>query len=151
TFYDGTFVLGTSSVSLGTATINTPFLSAGRRSLKAHYSGDGSFGSSDSAPYVEIVNAVVGGGFLPIRHLLSGQRFPSTVVIADFNNDGRLDIARGFADADVFLGNGDGTFISRPSQASAWGLFVGDVNGDGKTDLLSSDFNGNTVLVRLGN
>ena len=62
---------------------------------------------------------------------------PYAIVTADFNNDGKLDLGvTGF----VLLGNGDGTFAA-PISYSAGGdpLGVGDFNGDGKPDLVTSD------------
>ena len=67
------------------------------------------------------------------------------VAVADFNGDGKLDIAA--ADnfngvVQIFTGNGDGTFTvgaTYPSDTAAGpnpvGLVVGDFNGDGKPDL----------------
>src|ERR1700733_2224275 len=64
------------------------------------------------------------------------------LLTADFNGDGRLDLAASDGNRDTcpFLGNGDGTFtpvyggcltgVSRPSFMAA-----GDFNGDGKLDL----------------
>jgi hypothetical protein len=88
------------------------------------------------------------------------------VVIADFNGDGRLDLAvggyiwgnSGFA---ILLGNGDGTFkqsFSSPpcdsicSGAAGYPLAVGDFNGDGIPDLVSSfGFGWVRAEVFLGN
>jgi hypothetical protein len=68
----------------------------------------------------------------------------NSVVAADFNGDGKLDLA--FADAcqgflSILLGNGDGTF--QPAVQYAHGtaplaLATGDFNGDGKIDLAST-------------
>jgi hypothetical protein len=70
-----------------------------------------------------------------------GGSLPGTVVAADFNRDGKLDLA--VADADggpvsVLLGNGDGTF--QPAQQYPGGRGFGDVavadfNLDGIPDL----------------
>ena len=59
--------------------------------------------------------------------------------VGDFNGDGNQDILSG---SQLFLGNGDGTF-GFPVGINASGL-VGDVNGDGKPDLVTfvgSDIN----------
>ncbi|MBA3914388.1 MAG: VCBS repeat-containing protein [Acidobacteriales bacterium] len=70
---------------------------------------------------------------------------PSSVVVADFNHDGKLDVA----DADfldgtvsVYLGNGDGTLQVRQTyaaNASDFTLIDGDFNGDGNLDLAAAD------------
>lgn len=65
----------------------------------------------------------------------------SSVVIADFNGDGALDVALVSAGGvQVLLGNGDGSFRSGPTSALSYvgrdGIAAGDFNGDGKLDLV---------------
>src|SRR3954468_4919868 len=92
---------------------------------------------------------------------------PQAVVTADFNNDGKLDLATsnydeatGDGTVSVLLGNGGGSF--QPAQTSATGpypfsLAAGDFNADGKLDLatanqdLFTDTGENDVSVLLGN
>ena len=94
---------------------------------------------------------------------------PEDVVVADFNHDGKLDLAvadnGNYSTGDnggvrILLGNGDGTF--QPAQLVNAGnnptfIATGDFNGDGKTDLVVSDLgalpsggSGN-LAVLLGN
>jgi hypothetical protein len=98
--------------------------------------GDGSFQTPVNTPA-----SVGSGGF----------------VVADFTGDGKLDIACGGCGPNsavaVLPGNGDGTF--QPAIVTNFGfqgpqgtLSFGDVNGDGKQDLVQAD---NGVLVLLGN
>jgi len=80
-------------------------------------------------------------------------------AVADFNGDGKLDLA-GFGNGflTVNLGNGDGTFQSSTiyplAQNDPSTLAVGDFNGDGKMDIaVAFGVNGPpyVVTVMLGN
>jgi len=81
--------------------------------------------------------------------------YPVAVVSADFNADGRLDLATANASGSsvsVMLGNADGTFQAAQDSAtgaSPLSLAVGDFNADGKLDLTTA--NGGNVSVLLGN
>jgi len=68
------------------------------------------------------------------------------VFVADFNNNGKLDIL--MASGDMNLGNGDGTFVTGTSASASFVLAVGDFNGDGKPDVLEQGTS--TLLVCLG-
>ena len=82
---------------------------------------------------------------------------PNSVVIGDFNGDGRPDIAtanRLSNSISVLLQNSGGTFqtaVSYPVGNSPTSLQVGDVNGDGKLDLLLINSIDNTLGLLLGN
>jgi len=56
------------------------------------------------------------------------------LVLADFNGDGKLDVASGVGQF-LLLGNGDGTFQQLTMAPGGSGAAVGDFNGDGKPDL----------------
>jgi hypothetical protein len=67
---------------------------------------------------------------------------PYSVVAADFNNDGNLDLAvgnlGGGGSVSVFLGNGTGDFgAPREYPGGGTRVIVGDFNGDGKLDLVA--------------
>jgi hypothetical protein len=95
--------------------------------------GDGTFGSATAYP--------------------AGAN-PLTVTIADFNGDGRPDLAVGAGDSSVniLVGKGDGTFSAGSSLkigSSVAYLAAGDFNSDGHMDLAAAAFDG-TVSVLLG-
>ena len=71
------------------------------------------------------------------------------LVAADFNRDGKLDLAEGNS-AVVLLGRGDGTFQAPTSYGVPGPLAAGDLNGDGKPDLAVERSNG-AVSILLGN
>lgn len=84
---------------------------------------------------------------------------PASIAVADFNNDGKLDIAVASAvvpEVYVFLGNGDGTMqsptIYTTRSANAWITPVALAAGD-PIDLVATNFNpgGISVFVGVGN
>jgi hypothetical protein len=89
----------------------------------------------------------------------SGGDAPESVVVADLNGDGRLDLATVnyfSGTAGVLLGNGDGTFQPVVAYDTGGGGSAGpsivsaDINGDGKPDLIVDNWNGVAVLLGYG-
>ena len=86
-------------------------------------------------------NGHADGGFRPRQTLAVGAG-PVDIVAADFNGDGRIDLATadyGSAEVSILLGRGNGTFAGQRSFAVAAfpsHLFASDMNRDGIADLV---------------
>src|SRR5277367_1849326 len=88
---------------------------------------------------------------------------PEAIVAGDFDGDGNLDLAividdyNGNLNDNVFRGNGDGTFKTGQNGSLGTGtglgsIAIGDVNGDGKPDLITySTVNGSSFVGTLLN
>jgi len=75
------------------------------------------------------------------------------IAAGDFNGDGKIDISFGrLSLALLYLGKGDGTFLSVPSLALGNGthfVTVGDLNGDKEPDFAFTNQTDNTVSILL--
>jgi hypothetical protein len=119
----------------------------------------------------EIAGGVVGvllgngdGTFQAVQSYYSGGYLASSIAVGDVNGDGKPDliVADGRTNSydvtglvGVLLGNGDGTFQTAQTYYSgglqAISVAVGDVNGDGKLDLIVGNEYTGGVSVLLGN
>jgi VCBS repeat protein/ASPM-SPD-2-Hydin domain-containing protein/FG-GAP repeat protein len=95
------------------------------------------------------------GTFRPAVTYAAGTS-PTSVVAADFDRDGNLDLAVANSLSDyvsILLGNGDGTFRPGPQNPSVTPpgtrIATGDFNGDGNPDLVT--IGSNVIGVLLGN
>jgi hypothetical protein len=104
------------------------------------------------------------GTFQVAKSYKSGGFLAQSVAVADFNGDGKPDVAVanweptnvcsvGTCTVGVLLGNGDGTFQTAVNYSAGGNggvsIAAADVNGDGRPDLLV--IAGETVGVLLGN
>ena len=118
--------------------------------------------SNPNRTYIGVSNGDGTFTFLPHQdHPGQGWSNYKTLV-GDVNGDGRTDLiwnqTQEFHQTHVGLSNGDGTFTFLTGQyhtARRWGRYktlVGDVNGDGRTDLIWNDtYDFNRVYVGLSN
>jgi hypothetical protein len=146
TFYDGVAILGVSQLSNGQATFTTRLLNAGIHTLRAYYGGK-------SATTSQTVNAAAAGGFQPAV-TYPANASPQAVVTADFDGDGKTDLAvlNATGGVSILSGKGDGTFQTSTTYAASWiasGIAVGDFNNDGKPDLAVTS--SGQVGILLGN
>ena len=140
-----------SSGGLGPASVLVADVNGDRKLdvLMANYCADAA-----TCPTYNAVGVLLGNGdgtFQTPRSYSLGGSNPVSIAVADLNGDGKPDLLVGSVCADstcspgssiieVLQGNGDGTFQTIGSYASggyvAESLAVGDVNGDGRLDLL---------------
>jgi len=86
--------------------------------------------------------------------------YPHSVAVADLNGDGKPDLVvtnaigpvNSYGNASVLLGNGDGTFQNQTTFATGGeprSVVVADLIGDGKPDLVVSNYASGTASVLL--
>jgi Leucine-rich repeat (LRR) protein len=158
TFRDGVISIGTRTLDgSGHATLTTAALGTGSHSITAFYAGNPSFAPSTSGALSQIVtNSAACGALLPAV-MYSVATGPRAVVAADFNGDGKLDLATAnqfSEDVSVLIGNGNGTFqstVNYPVGSAPQALAFGDFDGDGVPDLAVANAGSDTLTILIGN
>lgn len=95
----------------------------------------------------------------PVGTTFTAGNQPGCLALADFNGDGKVDIAvgnGGSANLTVLLGDGKGGFSEAPGSPFPAGnspndIAVGDVNGDRNLDFAIANHDRKFVTVLLGN
>jgi hypothetical protein len=118
----------------------------------------------DADSYLHVLLGNGDGTFNPQTSYFVGNgsgygSVPRSVKIGDINRDGKPDLVTALMHLDtvsVLLGNGDGTFnpktdYSFPGISYPEDIQIGDVNRDGKPDLVTANTGNHTVSVLLGN
>lgn len=124
----------------------------------ADLDGDGDLdlvGVSYSNSSVRLYSNSGSGNFSSLGVALTTGSGPTDLCLADFNRDGRTDIATANRDAGsvtVFLNSGGTSYAPGVSVAVAGGpvaLVPGDIDADGDTDLVTANvFDGSATIVR---
>jgi hypothetical protein len=141
---DGTFQ---SAVQYGTAASPSSL-------IIADLNGDGDLDLAVAAPGCILFGACSGPGSVYILlgfgdgtfvgqkdYTFQSENPAQQVISADFNGDGKPDLAASGNPLGVYLGNGDGTFqpeVTTTVCQSCGLIAAGDFNGDGKADLVTS-------------
>ncbi|WP_242268897.1 VCBS repeat-containing protein [Bacillus cereus group sp. BfR-BA-01352] len=128
----------------------------------ADFNGDGKLDLVVANEDSQNISVLLGNGdgtFQPAVNYLVGTvgSFPLFLTVADFNNDGLLDLAvgnLGTNNISVLLGNGDGTFqaaVNFEVGQSPEVIIAADFNNDGAIDIAVPNYESNNVSVLLNN
>jgi len=117
---------------------------------------------NDDGTYSFLAGTGTGSVLLGVDHAVPGagaNNIPIAITAADFNHDGRMDLAITLRSATqqgqvrILLGVGDGTFATGPllpTGRGPHGIATGDVDGDGNVDLATADSTVDSVSVLHG-
>jgi uncharacterized protein (TIGR03437 family) len=159
---DVSVLLGTGAGSFAAAT-NFKGMFRPTSIATGDFNGDGKIDIATAGTFLHMLTGDGAGGFGEAVRIDSAGSSPVSVVAADFNKDGRSDLAvsthfetqstdnPGFVA--VLLANSAGglnaPLVAEIDQGSPFRLFTGELNNDGKTDLLAIT-TGAAILPMLG-
>lgn len=112
-------------------------------------------GNSDTSAALILLGNGDGTFQSPVSYPLNTNA--ASIATADFNGDGKLDLAvvDNIGVVSILLGNGDGTFQPRvdyPVSSFPWGsISIGDFTQDGNLDIAVADSGAKCISVLLGN
>jgi hypothetical protein len=151
--------LGNGDGTFQTTPINTTPLYSPTAPGIGDFNGDGKLDLAVAEQFGTISQVEIllgnGNGTFSAGAIYSVGSSPTSVAVADFRGNGKLDLAVAtlVGGTDVLLGNGDGTFQANGGLATPdadW-VLVADFNGDGKPDLAVSQGQPSGAAVALGN
>lgn len=139
--------------------------------VTADFNNDGNLDAATADMYGGTVTVLLGNGAgsfttrttgpLPLLYVPSGTPLITGIATGDMNGDGNADIVVSTFEGEyvaVLLGNGDGTFqspktfnIKPGGQAFPGAVAIGDMNGDGKLDVVVTRELQSSVQILLGN
>ena len=116
-----------------------------------------SYGGNRPSSYVAVFAQTAGGALAaPVSY--ASYDIPEPVAVADLDADGRAEavtVHGGWQEVGVYGGLSNGTLSSESlypvpyaSHYNPQGLAIGDVNGDGRPDIVEADYNYGLVLLR---
>jgi hypothetical protein len=109
---------------------------------------------------VSVLNGRGDGTFqAAVNYSTGANSSPEAVRLGDLNGDGKLDIVTANAannnnTISVLRNNGNGTFAAPTTFGTGLhptSIAFGDLNGDGKLDIVAANYNSNNVSVLAGN
>jgi hypothetical protein len=166
TFYDGTTVLGITTLTAGIASLTTTTPAFGTRPFKAYYAGNPVYVPSRPPSLSQTISVPAQNGFQQAVNFSSNQA--NAIAVGDFNGDGFPDLAvvnnspvstiviwLALPSAPATSGRSQSisfqTPVEYPTGTRSDFVAVGDFNGDGKLDLAVANAGSNNVSVLLGN
>jgi uncharacterized protein (TIGR03437 family) len=145
----GTFAQPKLISDVGSATYTVgDFAGAGKTDIVLGYYVENALYSDD--PYMSVL---LGNGDGTFQSRITSMGFPGPFVAADFNGDGRTDLAQPAANnaVAILLSQGNGSFkpVDNPPQITGHPvqLTVADFDGDGKPDIAAITDAGVSILI----